>query len=82
MKFDGFKNNSTVHLLPIVNKNHSRLTRITITEKDTGKETIYLLKDFKYIVKIFNPKNPQIIPEKLFYANDDEINIRDLNACS
>ena len=71
--FDGFENNKRIYLLPIKSKTHSGLTRLTITEAN-GTETMYLIKDNKYIVKNFNPKYPQIIPPTLIYANElDEI---------
>ena len=66
--FDRFEGDKTVYLLPLKSKNFSGLARLTITNSD-GTETMYLIKDAKYIVKNFNPKYPQMIPPTLIYSN-------------
>ena len=61
-----------VHVLPLKNHSIPNLVKLTITEKD-GTERKYVLKDNKYVVKNYNPKRPKIIPTKLIFMNDSDL---------
>ena len=61
-----------VHVLPLKNHSIPNLIKLTITEKD-GTERKYVLKDNKYVVKNYNPKRPKIIPTKLIFMNNSDL---------
>ena len=66
------KTGKMVHVLPLKNHSIPNLIKLTITEKD-GTEKKYVLKDNKYIVKNYNPKRPKIIPTKLIFMNNSDL---------
>ena len=80
--FNGLEGNKTVNLLPVTSEKHSGLYRLTIINNDTKETKMYLIKDFKYIVKNFNPKYPTIIPDYLFYINEGDMKDLDLENCA
>lgn len=69
--FDGYCGEKRIYFLPVKSNIHSGLVRVTITESN-GTESMFLIKDGKYIVKNFNSKYPQIIPPTLIYVNQAE----------
>lgn len=67
-----------VHVLPLKNHSIPNLIKLTITEKD-GTERKYVLKDNKYVVKNYNPKRPKIIPTKLIFMNNSDLEKVDIS---
>ena len=80
--FTDYKNNMRIHVLPIKSSKHSGLMRITISKQDFSDEKVYLIKDFKHIVKNFNPKFPLTIPKVLSYIEAEEADAEMLTPCS
>ena len=60
----------TVQYLSMRQKAHENLSKIVITNNSDKSRQIYLIDGFKYLADNFNPKYPQVIPEKLTYSAD------------
>lgn len=71
--FNNPEKGKTVQILPINNKRHENLARITIIDNETQETQLFLIKDFSFIVKNYNQSIPENIPAKLFYANIAEV---------
>lgn len=65
--------NKLIQFLPINNKLHKNLIRITITDIQTAEKKDVLIHNFKHIVKNYNPQYPTIIPKFLKYSSQKEI---------
>ena len=77
--FNDYQGNKNLHFLPINSKKHSGLVRLSVSDADGSNEKMYLIKDFKYIVKNFNPEFPLTLPKVLVYTDIDSENTDVLN---
>lgn len=68
--FEDFEKNKKVYLLPMNSNRHDGLTRLAILDPDSKKDKFYVFKDFKYLVKNFNPEYPQTTPKTLVYLKE------------
>lgn len=67
------ENRILLQFLPISNRQHNNLLRISITNMENSEKKEFLIHEFKYIVKNYNPEYPTIIPKFLKYATEDEL---------
>ena len=72
--FNDYKGNKNLHFLPINSKKHSGLIRLTVYDAEGLNQKMYLIKDFKYIVKNYNPEFPLTLPKILVYTDMDSEN--------
>lgn len=79
--FNDKEQGKTVQLLPVNNKRQTGLCRITIMDNETKERQLFLIKDYTYLVKNYNPKIPENIPPKLFYASIAEVEDVNLLHC-
>lgn len=67
------KNRILLQFLPISSRQYNNLLRISITNMENSEKKEFLIHEFKYIVKNYNPEYPTIIPKFLKYATEDEL---------
>lgn len=71
--FNDTERNKTMQILPIKNKRHQGLCRLTVIDNETNELQMFLIKDFTFIVRNYNKDIPENIPPKLFYASIAEV---------
>ena len=64
--------NKLIQFLPLNNKQHKNLIRITTTDMQSAEKKDFLIHNFKHIVKNYNPQYPTIIPKFLKYSSQKE----------
>lgn len=78
VNFDGGKK---VSITPLKSKDSGSLVKLVIQNDDNSESQTFLIKDFKNVVKNYNPDYPQIIPRVLKFYNDFELENININPC-
>ena len=74
IEFYDSQNQLTIKLLPVSNKKHENLIRLTILDNSKPENNkLFLIDNFTHIVKNYNPKYPNIIPPEFKYVSKDDI---------